>query len=817
MMNARYSLESCELNPATANALRLLAERHGTSDSAVLLSAFAATQYRHSRQDAVTIGLVLDERPPLSGSVIGCHPATVHLRMAFSSEVTFEDLLAETAVSFDEVVEHRQASADAEEGWLHHIPLRLAVTDLDRWDPGAAPPGLSVEPLQSSGVAELSGVTCAVRSGGVAIVLELDCDRHSLPGISPHRWWRSFYALLEDAVRRPHARVDELRMLSGDEEEERAAAINATFDVYPHLKPIHQPFESAARDHPGRVAIHFGDVAVTYGEIDRRANCMAQSLAGAGIGLEHAVGICMERSPELIVAVLATLKAGAAFVPLDPRLPAARIQSIVTGGELTAIITDEQFDSLLQGTGVTLLHVDDTGSDARPPAVEVALDDTAYIYFTSGSTGEPKGVVIDHRCAAGRIESLMQRFPLKEGESVLLKTPLIFDVAIWEIFAPLSVGATIHMALPRGEADVDYLARLLSTRGLVAVHFVPSMLRAFLDYARPQSYPDLRWVWVTGEAVSSSLLDRFTQHFSAEFHNLYGQTETSEVAAWKGTKYDSAHSVPIGKQMGVYRLFVLDDALRLVPPGVVGQLGVAGLGGLSTGYQKNPELTAERFVPHPYPLSPDELIYLTGDLAMTDEDEIISFLGRSDTRIKIRGGRVEAGEVEAVLERHPGVRSCAVTAHKNSADEDELIAYFVGDDTSVNVLAEHAGQYLPEYMLPSTYVRMDSFPLGPSGKLDRRRLPTPTPADRAAMAGGAAPSTPIEMALAELWKSVLGLERVGCIDNFYTVGGNSLKALKMLHRVKSMFGVEISARTFFIDPTISGLGEILSRKATTSP
>ncbi|MGN9846704.1 non-ribosomal peptide synthetase [Nonomuraea sp. H19] len=816
-MNARYALESRELDPATADALRLLAERHGTSDSAVLLSAFAATQYRHSRQDPVTIGLVLDEGQLHSGSVIGCHTATVPLRMAFSSGVTFEDLLAETAVSFDELIEHQQAHADADDGWLHHVPLRFAVTDLDTCDQGVAPPGFSAAPLQDSGAAELSGATCAVRSGGVAILLELDCDRHSLPGIGPHRWWRSFHALLEDAVMRPHARVDELRMLSGDEEEECVAAINATFDVYPHLKPIHQPFESAARAHPDRVAIHFGDVAVTYGELDRRANRMAQSLAYAGIGRGHAVGICMERSPELIVAVLATLKAGAAFVPLDPRLPAGRIRAIIAGGELAAIVTDEQFDSLLQGTGVTLLHADDTGSDARPPSVEVVLDDTAYIYFTSGSTGEPKGVVIDHRCAAGRIESLIQRFPLKEGESILLKTPLIFDVAIWEIFAPLSVGATIHMALPRGEADADYLAGLLSTRGLVAAHFVPSMLSAFLDYARPQSYPDLRWVWVSGEAVSSSLLDRFTQHFSAEFHNLYGQTETSEVAAWTGTKHDSVHGVPIGKQMGVYRLFVLDEALRLVPPGVIGQLGVAGIGGLSTGYQKNPELTAERFVPHPYPLVPDELIYLSGDLAMADEDGIISFLGRSDTQIKIRGARVEAGEVEAVLERHPGVRSCAVTAHKNSADEDELIAYFVGDETSVNVLAAHAGQYLPEYMLPSAYVRMDAFPLGPSGKLDRRRLPDPTPADRAARARGTTPSTPMEIALAELWKSVLGLEWVGCEDSFYTVGGNSLKALKMLHRVKSMFGVEISARTFSSDPTISGLNEILSLKATKSP
>ncbi|MFI7136091.1 amino acid adenylation domain-containing protein [Nonomuraea sp. NPDC050153] len=808
-MNARYSMESLALDPATADALRILAERRGTPESAVLLSAFAATHHRHSRQDPVTIGLVLDERPPHSDSATAC---CIPLRIAFPSGATFEDLLVSTAVSFEEAIEQRKMHSDADDGQLPHFPLRFAVTGLDTRDPGVALPGLSVDPPKKAGEAELSRAACTVRSGGVAVLLELDCDGHSLPGIGSHRWWRSFHVLLQDAVKRPHARIDELRMLSSDEEDERAAVINSTFDVYPHLKPIHQPFESAARDHPDRVAIHFGDVAVTYGELDRRANHMAQSLAGAGIGLERVVGICMERSPELIVSVLATLKAGAAFVPLDPSLPVGRIQSIVTGGELAAIMTDEKFNPLLQDTGVMLFQVDDTGSVAPPP-VEVALNDTAYIYFTSGSTGEPKGVVIDHRCAAGRIESLLQRFPLKEGESVLLKTPLIFDVAIWEIFGPLSVGATIQMALPRGEADADYLAGLLSTRGLVATHFVPSMLSAFLDYARPQSYPDLRCVWVSGEAVSSSLLDRFTQHFSAEFHNLYGQTETSEVAAWTGSKHDSVYGVPIGKQMGVYRLFVLDDALNLVPPGVVGQLGVAGVGGLSTGYQNNSELTAERFVAHPYPLSPDELLYLTGDLAVVDEDGIISFLGRSDTQIKIRGCRVEVGEVEAVLERHPGVRSCAVIALKNDTDEDELIAYFVGDEVSVKILADHAGQYLPEYMLPSAYVRMESFPLGPSGKLDRRRLRAPTPADRAARAAGTTPSTPMEMALAELWKRVLSLAWVGCEDSFFAVGGNSLKALKMLHRVKSMFGVEISVRTFSGDPTISGLNEILSRES----
>ncbi len=560
------------------------------------------------------------------------------------------------------------------------------------------------------------------------------------------------------------------------------------------------------------MAIRFGDVAVTYGELEQRANRVAQSLTGAGIGVAQAVGICMERSPDLVVAVLATLKAGAAFVPLDPSLPVGRIQSIVSSGELAAIITEEEFDPLLESSGAMLLQIDGTGSATRPAPIEVGLDDTAYIYFTSGSTGEPKGVVIDHRCAAGRIESLAQRFPVNEGESVLLKTPLIFDVSIWEIFGPLSVGATIQMALPRGEVDIDYLGRLLSTPGLVAAHFIPSMLSAFLDYAQPRVYPDLRWIYLSGEAVSTSLLDRFTQHFSAEFHNLYGQTETSEVAAWTGSSHESVHGVPIGKQMGVYRLFVLDNALNLVPPGVVGQVGVSGAGGLAKGYLNNPDLTAERFVAHPYPAFPGELIYLTGDLALVDEQGIISFLGRSDTQIKIRGCRVEPGEVEAVLERLPGVRRCAVLAREDSTGGNELVAYFVGDDISVKALAAHAGQYLPEYMHPSAYVRMDAFPLGPSGKLDRQILPPPSPADRAARAGGTTPSTAMELALAELWRSMLSLEWVGCEDSFFDVGGNSLKAVVMLNRLKPVFGVDISTRDFSADPTISGLTEILSRK-----
>ncbi|XVQ07063.1 non-ribosomal peptide synthetase [Spirillospora sp. CA-255316] len=626
----------------------------------------------------------------------------------------------------------------------------------------------------------------------------------------PHGDAAAYLALLADAVRRPHAAIAGLAMLSEDEAAATAERINVAHEVYPGLRPVHDAFEAVAACEPGLIAVRQGPVEVTYGELDRRANLLARRLGELGVGPESRVAVLTERSPDLLVALLGIWKAGAAFVPLDPRMPVQRISVIARDAGIAAFVTQERFLERLADAPAPAVVVQRDGAD-RAPGVRVSLANTAYVYYTSGSTGTPKGVVIDHRCAAGRLEWLARRYGLRPGDRVVHKTPLIFDVAIWEIAGPLSAGATVALADPGAEADVAHLGALLSADATVFAHFVPSMLSAYLNLAPARRYPDLRWVQLSGEAVPTRLLEQFTEHFGAEFHNLYGQTETSEVAAWEGRSHTGGPRVPIGRQIGVYRLFVLDEDLNPVPPGVPGELCVSGLGGLARGYHGRPGLTADRFVPHPYPIAPGERLYRTGDLAVADADGVLTHLGRLDDQTKIRGCRVEVGEVEAVLSRHEAVQDCAVVARPDEEGDNQLVAYLVGDGASAAELAAHAEHHLPDYMLPAVYVALESLPLGPSGKLDRGRLPAPSAENRAALEPADEPLGPVEQVLAELWKEILEADGVGVSAGFFSVGGNSLKALQMLNRVTEMFGVDYAVSDFFAGPTIAEMAAAIER------
>ncbi len=392
------------------------------------------------------------------------------------------------------------------------------------------------------------------------------------------------------------------------------------------------------------------------------------------------------------------------------------------------------------------------------------------------------------------------------------KTPLIFDVAIWEIVVPLSAGATVVLADAGAESDVDHIGELLAAPRTVLGHFVPSMLDAYLKLAEQREYPDLRWIQLSGEAVPRRLLDRFAEHFPGELHAMYGQTETSEVAAWEGRKYTGDGGVPVGRQIGIYRLFVLDEDFNIVPPGVTGELCVAGVGGLARGYRGRPDLTAERFVPNPFAVIPGERLYRTGDLASADETGLISYRGRRDTQVKIRGCRVEIGEVEAVLAQTGA--DCAVVARPDEDGTPELVAYVVKGQVSVPELAGHAELYLPSYLLPAVYVELTEFPLSGSGKLDRLRLPAPAAADRAARSTATDPpddGNPLETRLIELWQDVLGIGTIGRADNFFAIGGNSLKSLQVLNRVNSTFHIRFTVRDFFEGPTIEQMAGAIER------
>ncbi|MBR7674187.1 amino acid adenylation domain-containing protein, partial [Streptomyces daliensis] len=720
--------------------------------------------------------------------------------------------------------------------------------------------GLEItEETVHSGTAKVD-LTCMLRAdGGDGLTGELEYSAAVMDGAGAAHWLAAYEALLDGAVGAPRTRVDELPLLAPAERDQRTAAVNADREEPGGLRPLHLRFEETARRTPDAVAIEAGSATgsgrsglgartVTYAELDRRAERLALALAAAGAGPEKLVGICADRSPDLIVALLATLRTGAGFIPLDPAMPLERMRAITEDARPVALVTQRPHLPLLEPLGTPLVvesaepaepaeptepaepaeptePTQPTGRDTAgtvdgtPRAtVPVGLDNVAYVYYTSGSTGRPKGVVIDHRCAANRVDWIARRYAMGPGTRVLHKTPLLFDVAIWEIFSTLGHGGTVLLADAGAEADVTHLAGLLTDGRPALAHFVPSMLDAYLSLAPRANLADTpspRWIQTSGEGVPARLLRRFAAHFHApvELHNMYGQTETSEVAAWEGRVTSAPAAVPMGRQIGIYRLFVLDEALNPLPPGVRGELYVAGIGGLARGYHGRPGLTAEKFVPNPYALTPGERLYRTGDLAWTDREGALHYAGRSDDQAKIRGVRVETGEIESVLERHPGVRASAVVVRRDGRDgggAPELVAYVVGD-ASAGELAEHLARYLTTYMLPAAYVRLDALPLTPSGKTDRLRLPAPTAADREARVGAAEPHSELESALAELWKDVLGVGRVGRKDNFFGVGGNSLSSLQVLNRVNETFGVEVSLREFFGAPTIEGLAAYVEK------
>ncbi|MFE9420021.1 amino acid adenylation domain-containing protein [Streptomyces griseofuscus] len=775
------------LAPQVREQVSRTARRHGVAEPAVLLAALLATRFRHFRREHAEVVAAPDDRRPAVLTVTGDAAFADVLRAADRALTTgpgagpVADALPDGTVERI-VFEHTQGAAG-------HAPAAAREHAAD------------------------GRPHCVVRTADQDVNGSLVCG--SLPSdCTAGEWTARFLTLLADAVRRPAARVDELALLSQRSRDDIAAAANSGYEDYRGLRTLHEAFEESVRRHPDAVAVEAGGRSATYAELDGRANLLAHVLAAAGIGAESLVAVCVERSADLLVGLLAVLKRGAAFVPLEPMLPAERVAVITGDARVAAVVVQDARTERLDGLGVPLIPVPAEGGEPAAPPATVSLDQAAYVYYTSGSTGTPKGAVIDHRCAAGRLEWLGRRYGLRPGDRVVHKTPLIFDVAIWELFGPLAAGATVLMADPGAESDVVHLGQLLSTERVVFAHFVPSMLNAYLNLAPKVDCPDLRWVQLSGEAASASLLERFAERFTAELHNLYGQTETSEVAGWEGRSYDGQGGLPIGRQIGVYRLFVLDEALRPVPPGVPGELCVSGIGGLSRGYLRRPALTADRFVPHPYPMAPGERLYRTGDLVAMDAEGNVQYLGRLDNQVKIRGCRVETGEVEAVLAGHPAVRECAVTVFRDEDGADQLAAYVVGDDWDVSGLAVFAEQRLPGYMLPAVYVPLQELPHTPSGKLDRRGLPAPSLDDRQARAGADSAQSELEEQVAGLWRDVLGVERIGRTDNFFAVGGNSLKSLQLLNRVNATFGVQVAVRDFFALPTVEGVADAIEKALT---
>ncbi|MFV8133049.1 amino acid adenylation domain-containing protein [Streptomyces syringium] len=593
------------------------------------------------------------------------------------------------------------------------------------------------------------------------------------------------------------------------EDEHRAyARWNDTRVDYEQPHVLHTLIERQARATPDAPAVRFEGTALDYRRLDEAADGLARALRERGARPGAFVGVLLDRSADLSVTLLAILKSGAAYVPLDPDHPEQRVTSLLAEAGIALVVTDERWEAPLRAAGIDAIGPRTTARHADDPAtVGAGPDDPAYMIFTSGSTGKPKGVVVSHRAICNRLLWMQDAYGLRTGERVLQKTPYTFDVSVWELFWPLMTGATLVLARPGGQRDPAYLAATVRAEHITTVHFVPSMLSVFLEDPAAADCTGLTRVVCSGEALPYDVQSRFFERLpGVELHNLYGPTEAAvDVTSWR-CHDDGTGVVPIGRPIANMRVHVLDRHLAEVPLGVTGELYLEGVG-LALGYHGQPELTAERFIEHTGRDGVARRLYRTGDLARHRPGGELEYAGRTDHQLKIRGFRVEPGEIEAVLADDDAVRECAVLPRG-----DRLVGYVVaagGHRPSAAGLAEAARRRLPEYMVPGAWVLLDALPLTANGKLDRAALPAPEDTDVRGGRPAAPPRDELESRLLGIWERLLESGPLGIHDDFFAAGGHSIAALRLITRINEEFGERLGVGTVLENATVAQQADLL--------
>jgi amino acid adenylation domain-containing protein len=838
--------------PAT-RALRALASRLGATPFMALLALFQVLLARLSGQPEVVVGAPVAGRDAADlAGLVGYFVNPVALRADLAAGTGFAGLLVATRrrvlaafahqdYPFPLLAERLQPHRERGRSPIFQASLVLHKAHRpERQGMGGFALGLPGSRLRLAGL-DLESVALPRRAAQFDLTLEAADEGDELAAIlvyashlfdatSVARWAGHLAALAAAAVAEPEARVAELPMLL-DAERQQLHRWNATDRDFRSSGrdlaglALDELFAAQAARTPEAVAVELAGetAAITYGELAARARRVAAALAALGAGPESIVGLVADRSLAMVVGLLGILEAGAAFLPIDPSYPRERIAYMLADAGPLALLVEERAAAALPAVGPPRLVLDAfAGPDPPASAGPVRRPDPgpdrlAYVLYTSGSTGKPKAAMNGHRGIVNRLLWFQEVEPLTTADRVLQKTPLSFDVSLWELFWPLVTGARLVLARPGGHLDAGYLVRTLAERGITTAHFVPSMLQIFLEAPGVERCAALRRVLASGEALGYETQERFFARLpGVALHNLYGPTETAiEVTHWRCRRGEGRRGVPIGSPIANVRIHLLDRRLQPVPPGVVGQLAIGGVA-VGRGYLGRPDLTAERFVPDAGAGpggEPGGRLYLSGDLARHLPGGAIEFLGRIDAQVKLRGVRIELGEVESALASHPAVAAAAVAARGEGA-EQRLVGYVVprAAAPATGELEEHLRRQLPSAMVPAAWMILAELPLTPSGKVDRRALPAPAAPAAAAGAGSVPPGTAVEEALAAIWCDVLKLERVGIYDDFFALGGHSLNANQVLARVRETFQVELPVPSLFEAPTIAGLAQAIARE-----
>jgi amino acid adenylation domain-containing protein/non-ribosomal peptide synthase protein (TIGR01720 family) len=826
-----YAEHVLRLSPALAEGLRNLARSHHLTLNTLLQGAWALLLSRYSGQNDVLFGVTMSGRPPeLAGveTMVGLFINTLPVRARLGPQ--------DRLVPWLQALQERQARLrDFEHSPLFDVqrwsdmPRNVALFDsilvFENYPVEAPRHGRSGADVDAVRMIEQTNYRLTlVAVPGANFKLKAMGDRHAFEAGALPRLLGHLEVLLHAMTAQPSARLSELPILPASERQQLLVEWNQTAATLPPSPCLHHLIEEQVARTPGRIAVTSEAEQVTYAELNHRATRLARHLRALGCPPGSLVGICAERSVEMVVGLLAVLKAGAAYVPIDPEQPVERLEMMLRDAAVAVLLTQRRLQARLPECSIRVVCLDtDAATFPDGPAGEVfagaAPNGPAYMIYTSGSTGRPKGALNSHRAICNRLLWMQNEYRLGEDDVVLQKTPYSFDVSVWELFWPLLAGARLVMARPGGHRDPEYLAEVIAREKVTTLHFVPPMLETFL-HAVPSTEPcgSVRRVICSGEALPFALQQRFYQRMPwAALHNLYGPTEAAvDVTYWECERSPTLPVVPIGRPVANTRIYVLDRAYRPVPVGAPGELFIGGIQ-VGMGYWQRPGLTAEKFVPDPFG-GPGERLYRTGDLTRWLPNGAIEYLGRMDHQVKLRGFRIELGEIETVLAQHPLVREVVLLAREDRPGEKQLVAYLVpreNTELSPAALRAHVAARLPEYMVPAAFVALSALPVTANGKVDRRALPAPDRSEPPREQEHVPPRTPTEQAVAGIWSEVLGVARVGAQDNFFELGGHSLSATLVLSRLQDVFQVKVPMRSLFEARTVRELAEVVEKARRT--
>jgi amino acid adenylation domain-containing protein len=826
----RGAHQSFALSSSLTLKLRALSRQQDVTMFMLLLGAFQILLMRYTGQEQISVGSPISGRNQVeTEKLIGLFAYTLVLSTDLSGNPSLTDLLKrvrETAlgayahqdVPFEKLVEELQPERS-----LTHSPLFQVMFILQNTPhrEETALPNLRLEAVSAEDGTAKFDLTLSMMESDAGLKASWEYSTDLFDAETIRRMTGHLERLLEGIVRDPSQRISRLPLML-ESERQQMSDWNRTQRDYDDQLSLHQLFEAQAGRAPDSIALRSADGHLTYSQLDARANQLSQHLRQLGVGPESRVAILLDRSFEMIIALLAVLKAGCVYLPLDPSSPRERLSWMMEDAAAVLLLTEQRYMEDLPQHSAQLVCLDSERAaiarlSVERPAVNVFADNLAYVMYTSGSTGKPKGVSITHRGVA-RLVQQSNYASLGPTEIFLQLAPISFDASTFEIWGSLLNGAQLVL-MPPHQPSLEELGRALQQYGVTVLWLTAGLFHLMVDH-RLEDLKAVRQVLAGGDVLSVAHTEKFlASAHGARLINGYGPTENTTFTCCYGMSepQELTGSVPIGRPVTNTQVYILDQYLEQVVPGVTGELYTGG-DGLARGYYNRPELTAERFIPNSFSVEAGARLYRTGDLVRYRAGGEIEYLGRSDDQVKVRGFRIELGEIEAALSQHPSVREALVIAREDGIGEKRLVAYLVltedGGAQSISELREYLKKQLPEYMLPTAFVLLSEMPLTPNGKINRRALPAPDDSRGELEKDYVAPRTELEREVAAIWQEVLGVERVGVYDNFFELGGHSLLATQVMSRVRESLRVEVALRSLFETPTVEGLAQAVGASQT---